>query len=123
MNKVKQLIEKLRNFKIERKKESYSLDDILIMYVDKMDSIFGETFPSREEHQLFKDLARVDGLRDYLRVTSTKDIQRYFASTVDKERDTVRGALARTVYLQGKLVKSSDDGVVDTKVPGLRYKK
>ena len=103
-----------------------TLDDILLLYVEKQGDIFDNNFPKKDETQLFKELKEIKNLREYLRSTANKDIQRYFAAQNDKERDTVRGALSRIIYLQARLIKSDankDEVTGDTSIPGLRYKK
>lgn len=58
---------------------------------------------AKEEIHIFSDLAKVDGIREYLKATMAKDMQRYFAAPDQKSRDVIQGAFARTSYLRGKL--------------------
>lgn len=57
--------------------------------------------PKQEEY-FFRDFARIDGARDYLRATMAKDMQRDFGATPD-QRQLIRGAFARTSYFLSKI--------------------
>ena len=125
MNTINKLLERFGYYK---HKQEFTEDFLLQKYVELQDSIVEEDYPQKNRIHLFKDLSRVEGFRDYLRYTSNKDIQRYFASSNDVERASVRGAMARTVYMQGNLTKASDiktkpDDTKGLKIKGLRYGK
>lgn len=57
---------------------------------------------------LFKDLGRVDGFQEYLKDTLINDMKRYFVSQTDKDRDMIKGAFNRTIYIRSKILKSLD---------------
>ena len=40
----------------------------------------------------------------YMRKMANNDMRRYFAAVTDKDRDVIRGAFARTVYLKNRAV-------------------
>lgn len=66
----------------------------------------GETADAKADELLFKELARVEGFKDFLARAMAKDIRQYF--TVSKElQDTVRGRYLRTEYLYKRLLESS----------------
>lgn len=127
MKLIKQIKDKANNIRdswsAKECKTDFTLEEILIMYANKMDDIIGDTFPNKEERRLFQDLGRVDKFRDYLRVSANKYFQRYYQASTDKERDTIRGAISNTVYLQGKMITVDKPDNTDTKIKGLRYGK
>lgn len=54
--------------------------------------------------ELFEQLARIDGLTDYLRDIMVKDINRYFAAQNDNERAIIRGGFSRVAYIRSILL-------------------
>lgn len=73
------------------------------------------------EDRMFKEMENVDYLRDYLKATIARDMQRYFAATNDEQRQLIKGAISRTAFLRARLADKKDHEVVQTKVKGLRY--
>lgn len=71
----------------------------------------------KQEEQFFQDLAKIDGVMEYLSATAAKDMQRYFAAP-QGQQDVVKGAFARTVYLKSRLTKSKNN---PQEIDGLRY--
>ena len=123
MNTINKWLERFGYYKHRQK---FTEDELLIMYVELQDDIAGNSYPEKDRLHMFKDLSKVEGFRNWLRYTANKDLQRYFASTPGKEQDTVRGAMARTVYIQGSLVKINEptsDSKKGLKISGLRYGK
>ena len=97
-------------------------DDFLFGELAKMVGVID--LSKEEENNFFEQLSRVEDVRRFLQGTASKDVQRYFGATDDKQRDLVRGAFTRTVYMLSKL-KASEDVKVEprTKIKGLRYTK
>lgn len=62
----------------------------------------------KDEQNFFRDLAKVDNARDFLKATMARDMQRYFSAPDEKSRNVIQGAFARTVYLRGKLKEVQD---------------
>lgn len=99
--------------------ESKLTDTVLeTMLCEKIGDVFDYKLDPKVEKGIFADVSKVDFIMEYLRATMAKDIQRYFAAPDEKQRDIIRGAFARTVYLKSRISKR---GEVDTKIDGLRY--
>lgn len=60
------------------------------------------TIEKKQEEAFFNDLSRVDGVREFLKATMAKDMQRDFGATPD-QRQIIRGAFARTAYIKSRL--------------------
>jgi hypothetical protein len=58
-----------------------------------------------ETVRLFAELAKVDGIDDYLRDTMGEDLKRYWLAQDDLARAQVKGAYSRTMYFRGLLKK------------------
>jgi hypothetical protein len=121
------MIEKILNrFGYFREDTYKSIDelgdsDIGFMYAEKLGNVNEYTFPKKEEKKLFENLSAVDSFVDYLRATTAKDIQRYFAAEDDRQRDIIRGALSRTMFFHGMTKGRSSSK--ETKIKGVTYKK
>ena len=60
----------------------------------------------KQDEFLFRDLARIDGINEWLTATMARDMQRDFAG--QKEQSAlVHGAFARTAYIKGKILASN----------------
>jgi len=77
---------------------------------------------SQESELFFQQLAGLEGIDEYLKDMAAKDMVRYFGASNDKERDMVRGAFARTVYIENK-VRAIRKPSKDVKPMDLRYTK
>lgn len=106
-------------YKEEPKDES----EMMLMFAESLGDISETKMEPEYEEKLFAELQSVDYLRDYLRATIARDMQRYFAATNDEQRQLIKGAIARTAYLRSRLSENPDHEVVQTKVKGLRYGK
>lgn len=56
---------------------------------------------------IYRDMGRIDGSIDAYKEIMMNDIKRYFAAQTEKERDTIRGAFARTAYLRSQMLDST----------------
>ena len=77
---------------------------------------------TKASESFFQQLANIDESDSYLKDMAAKDMVRYFGAANDKERDMVRGAFARTVYLENK-IRSTRQPSKDIKPMDLRYSK
>lgn len=62
------------------------------------------TIEKEQEEEVFRDLARIDGFKNYLKNTMARDMQRDFGATPD-QRQMIHGAFARTAYMKGKILE------------------
>jgi hypothetical protein len=93
--------------------------ELALAYAESLGDVTDYKLSQEDEQRMFEDLNSVDNFSDYLRATSAKDIQRYFAAETDKQRDIVRGAVSRTLYFRGMLGRRKE--IRDTKMKGNRY--
>lgn len=105
-------------------KQTFTEEEIARMFAEDIGDVSEYTVKQEEQNKIFAKLSEVDGFRDWLRATSAKDIQRYFAAEDDNVRQVVKGATARTAYIRSLLSKTNEVSVKkSTKVEGLRYSK
>ena len=86
------------------KKTENPIDEIILELKELTD--FDDIDP-KIEAQIFKDLATVDGLQEYLSQTLAQDLKRYFQSPPGAQL-LVKGAFNRTLYLKNKIKKHSE---------------
>lgn len=103
-------------------KEKNSIKDIPtpeleIELLSRYGDIFEYTIDKQEEKIIMKELKKINGLLNYLKATQAKDVTRYFSAQDEKQRDLIRGAFHRTLYLY-RLIQMEGD----TKI-GKRYSK
>lgn len=103
-------------------KEPFTTEELGFMYAKTLGDVMEYTIEPKQERELFEKLKKVEGLFDYLRATTAKDIQRYFMASSDSQREAVKGALGRTIYFKNKVVGKPHKETV-TKLRGLRYDK
>lgn len=103
-------------------KEPFTENELGFMYAEAIGDVTQYSIEPKQERDLFERLKGVDGLFDYLRATSAKDIQRYFMASGDLQREAVKGAMGRTIYFKNK-VSGPVAKSTKTKLDGLRYSK
>lgn len=105
--------------------KSEAEEEFLKQYIESLGDTREYSITHKEEEDFFNLLSRVDGIADFLKATSAKDIQRHFTAD-PRQRDVIHGAFARTVYLYSRLKKSNKQSAESrenkvTKIDGLRY--
>ena len=103
------------------KDEPKTEEEKMLAFAELVGEIDETRIDPDKEDALFKELANVDHLADYLRNAIARDMQRYFAATNDEQRQMIKGAIARTAYMRSKIMKREDHDVVESKMKGLRY--
>lgn len=79
--------------------------EVLDLYIETVGNPLNIDVDKDSEIILFKELAKVDGLDEYLRATMGEDIKRAFQSQTDVERAIIKGGYARTMYIRAMLKK------------------
>lgn len=100
-------------------------EEILSLYVNNLGSVLDYSIEKKQERDLFNELSSIEGFSDYLKATTAKDIQRYFAAENDSQRDIIRGAVSRTMFFRSQLRTTREEKKKEpkqvTKITGLRY--
>lgn len=68
-----------------------------------------EVIDKAEEELIFRELAKIEGLQEYLRAVMARDMRMYFNSQTPKEQDMVKGAYFRTEWFKKKIATYSID--------------
>lgn len=101
--------------------DPFTEEEICKMFTEIVGDFHDYGIVKKDELKMFSDLANIDGFKDYLRLTSARDIQRYFGATDKSTQDIVKGAVSRTSFfmsmLKGRVESKS------TKLGDLRYEK
>lgn len=71
----------------------------------KLEIIEDIDFSPKAEVDLFNDLSKVDGFKEYLNSVMAKDVKRYFVADA-KSQDIIKGGFSRIVYLKSRLNKT-----------------
>lgn len=123
---IQKLLNKLGYFKEEQvrdlEKDPFTPEELGFLYAQTLGDVTEYTIEPKQEKELFEKLRKIEGLFDYLRATTAKDIQRYFMASSDSQREAVKGALGRTIYFKNKVSGAPHKETV-TKLKGLRYGK
>jgi len=88
---------------VDREMDEIELSSKLANLLGDIESV---EIVTEAQKQIFKDLAGVDGLLDYLRDTLVNDMKRYFGAQSEKERDIIRGGFSRTAYIRSRILDS-----------------
>lgn len=80
-----------------------SENELLEKAVAVLGNVWDTSVDKASEKKLFEALSSIEDMAPYLRDTLAQDVKRYFSATTDKERDMIRGAMARTMYWRGLL--------------------
>lgn len=91
----------------------FSTDEIENELIKRYGDILDYEISIEQEKAIFKEIKKIQGVADYLKATSAKDIVRYFNAVNDVQRNLIRGAYVRTMYLYN-LTKNA--GVKNEKV-------
>lgn len=120
---IEKLLNKFGYSKIVRdlKSNPFTEEEICTMFAEVIGDVHDYSISKKDEVKLFQDLSVIDGWKDYLRATLSKDMQRYFGAGEDKTRDLVKGAAARTSFLLAGLKGTKE--LKETKLGNLRYEK
>lgn len=62
----------------------------------------------QDEARIFSEMAKIDGLHEYLRLLMSRDLKFHF-STKKEDQDLTRGAFYRTEWLSKKIKANSLD--------------
>ena len=73
------------------------------------------------ELEMFDKLKKVENFNEYLRSAIARDMQRYFAATDDVQRNLIKGTIARTSYLKGRMAAQNESKEVKSSMLGLQY--
>lgn len=117
------MIEKLLN-KLGYVKKPENEEEVLNLALDSIGDFTDLKLDKKFEKEVFDNVAGIDGVKEYLRDTIAQDVKRYFKASTDSERDQVRGAYSRTLYLRSLIIdpaKIDKKGIA--KLPGKRYAK
>lgn len=114
------IIEKILN-KYGYSKNPLTEAELALAYAETLGDVSEYKIAPQDEKKMFEDLSGIENFVEYLRAMSAKDIQRYFAAEEDRQRDIVRGAVSRTLYIRGMIGKRQESKT--TKISGLRYSK
>ena len=71
------------------------------------------------DQKLFQELKGIEGLVEYLRIMTERDIHRYFNAQTPQEQLIARGAFVRAHYLKSKIM--GEQGSEASKLDGVRY--
>ena len=82
----------------------YTEGDLEVLLLESYDDIIDDGIEKAEEEVILKQVGDVEGFVQYMRKMANNDMRRYFAAVTDKDRDVIRGAFARTVYLKNRAV-------------------
>lgn len=70
---------------------------------------YGEDTPDKEmEAEMFEDLSGVENFMEYLRQTMFNDVNRYFSASSEANRNQVKGAYSRSMYLRSRVMKANE---------------
>lgn len=97
------------------KKNKMTEDELLGLAVEILGDVWDYKLDKKDEADLFKKISTISGSADYFRTTLAEDVKRYFNATSEKERDTIRGAMSRTMYWRGLIREAGAGKKKDTK--------
>ena len=101
------------------KTNPFTEEELSVMLADILKTS-DDTVDDAQEIKLFKELNGVEGLVEYLRETSNKDMRRYFGAVTKEEQLVIRGAYSRTNYFKTKVSHSGE--VPKDKLESIRHK-
>lgn len=97
------------------KKNPLTEDEVLTLYAQTIIDCNDATIAPKFHEEIMKELGKVEGFADYLRLTISKDMQRYFNAQTPFEQLQIKGAANRTLYLKTSIAKLKDVSGVSTK--------
>lgn len=83
-------------------------DELLMMYANTINDCNDAVITPKLQEQIMKALSNVEGYADYLRVTISKDMQRYFNAQTPVDQLLIKGAANRTLYFKSCIHKSKN---------------
>lgn len=87
-------------------KKKYTTEELEDMLLSRYDLELKE---SKElEEQIFEELRKVQGFTKYLQSTMNQDIVRYFNAQDEGQRNLIRGAFLRSLYMKKKVRSKVD---------------
>lgn len=103
-------------FDFLKKKDDIPFDVRQLELTDKeliylIDKAFNEpqaadtTIDEEEERRIFKELGSIDGLQEYLRLTMSRDKDRYFQSQPGLQMMQIQGAYMRIAWIRKKIMQ------------------
>lgn len=116
---IKKIIDTLNKFGFVHKSQ-IDEDYIIAQYTNTIGDPTQYSIDKKFDKEIFENLDKVEGIRDYLKSVAAKDMIRYFQAKDNEERLVIRGGFARTVYFLSRLRKIHEPK--DTKIKDLRYK-
>lgn len=84
------------------KEKDYSIEELEEKLLEKYD-LNDCKFDTKFENEIIEELKTVNNLHHYLQILINKDIIRYFPAQDDNQRNLIRGAFVRTLYIKNKL--------------------
>ena len=100
---IESLLKKFGYYKVVTADE-HTEADLELLLLESYGDIFDDEVERAEEEVILKQVGDVEGFVQYMRKMANNDMRRYFAAVTDKDRDVIRGAFARTVYLKNRAV-------------------
>jgi hypothetical protein len=103
------------------KKKELTDDELLNLVVERFD-MRPEILTKEEEDAVFKDLAGVENLMEFLNALMLLDVKKHFKAANPADQIRTRGAYARALYLKSRIMKAKQPAS-DVEIPkiGKRY--
>lgn len=83
------------------------VEEKLFELASELGDPFEDSIDPEFEKSVMKDLRNVDGFHEYLRLTMSQDLKRYFAASNDTMRDQIKGHFSLAAYILGQMTKNS----------------
>ena len=104
---MKNFLEKFGYYKLndirDVSKKPFTENELGSMLSQLLGDVTEYSIEPAQEKEIFEKLREINGIHDYFRAMIAKDIQRYFMAASDSQRDQVKGAFGRTIYLKNKV--------------------